>query len=68
VELSGPLRAVQQTVYSIETATPFLFVVGAAIKPSPQVTFAGAGTGAAAAPVLDARLDVVGALQPEERN
>jgi Type II secretion system (T2SS), protein M subtype b len=68
VELSGPLRAVQQTVYSIETASPFLFIMGAAIKPSPQATFAGAGTGAGAALTLDARLDVVGALQPEERN
>lgn len=68
VELSGPLRAIQQTAYSIETSAPFLFIIGAAIKPSPQANFAGAGIGARAELTLDARLDVVGALQPEERN
>jgi hypothetical protein len=68
VELSGPLRAIQQTVHAIESSTPFLFIVAAAIKPSPQANFAGAGTGIRAELTLDARLDVVGALQPEERN
>jgi hypothetical protein len=68
VELSGSLRAIQQTVHAIETSTPFLFVMAAAIKPSPQAGFAGAGIATAAGPTLDARLDVVGALAPEERN
>jgi hypothetical protein len=68
VELSGPLGAVQQTVHAIETSTPYLFVIAAAIKPSPQAAFAGSGISTAGVPALDARLDVVGALQPEERN
>ena len=67
VDLSGPLRAVQQTVYSIETSTPYLFITGAAIKPSMQANFPG-GAGTAAAPTLDARFDVLGALRPEERD
>ncbi len=68
VELSGPLRAVQQTVYAIEASTPFLFIMGAAIKPSMQVGFQGNRANTAAAQTLDARLDVVGALQPEEHD
>ncbi len=67
VELSGPLRAVQQTVYAIESSTPYLFIMGATIKPSLQVAFPG-GAANTAAPPLDARFDVVGALRPEEHH
>ena len=68
VDLSGPLRAVHQAVVSIEGATPYLFIVGAAIKPSAQFNIPGRGSDSAAAPILDARLDVIGALQPEGRD
>src|SRR5262249_43647241 len=53
VELSGPLRAVQQTVYAIESSMPYLFIMGATIKPSMQANFRGV-TNTAAAPTLEA--------------
>jgi len=65
VEFSGPLRAVQQTVHAVETSTPFLFIVGATIKPAMNANFGGVAT---AAPTLDVRLDVVGAIEAEERS
>lgn len=65
VELSGPIRAITQMVYSVENATPYLFIAGAAVKPSlQQGVQAGLATGTTD-PVLDAQLDIVGALQPE---
>ena len=68
VELSGSLRSVQQTVYAIESSTPFLFIAAATIKPSMQAAFAGRGMGPTTEPTLDTRLDVVGALSPEEHD
>lgn len=59
---------VQQIVYSIETSTPYLFITGGTIKPSMQTNFPGGAANTGAVPALDARLDVLGALQPEERD
>jgi hypothetical protein len=69
IDMSGPLRAVEGTIYSIESATPYLFIVAAVIKPSPQASALRQGTPSnAEQPVFDAELDVVGALQAEVGN
>jgi hypothetical protein len=59
VDIFGSLPSVHRAVAAIETAKPFLFVRGAVIKPTPP-------TGPASAsqePVIDAQLDVYGALR-----
>jgi hypothetical protein len=68
VDMSGALEVLQRTVYSVETATPYLFIVGAVIKPSPQagVAFGGVQSNAAQ-PIFDAELDIVGAVEAEVR-
>jgi hypothetical protein len=68
VDLSGSLQAVQQTVYSIEIATPYLFIPRAVIKPSLQANVAYTGAINNASPTFDADLDVVGAVEAEARN
>jgi hypothetical protein len=69
VDLSGSLQAVRGTVYSIETATPYLLVVGAVIKSSPQANVVYTGTiNSAAQPMFDAEFDVVGAVEAEARH
>jgi len=68
VEISGPIRAIHQTVHAIESAKPYLFIVGAVIKPAPQINPQAANGGGSVEPALDAQLDIVGAVQPEARN
>ena len=69
IDMSGPLQAVERTIYSIESAKPYLFIVAAVIKPSPQPSVLRQGTpNNAEQPVFDAEFDIVGALQPEARN
>jgi hypothetical protein len=63
LEMTGTINAVYQTVHTIETAKPFLFIVGAQLKPTQQaaVSYALSRT----EPTIDAQLDVVGGLQGE---
>ena len=69
IDMSGPLQAVERTIYSIESATPYLFIVAAVVKPSPQPSVLRQGTpNNVEQPVFDAEFDIVGALQPEARN
>ncbi|HLH91736.1 MAG TPA: type II secretion system protein GspM [Xanthobacteraceae bacterium] len=69
IDMSGPLLALQRAIYAIESATPYLFVVGAVIKPSTQTALQRPGApNATEQPVFDAELDIVGALPPEARH
>jgi general secretion pathway protein M len=59
VDIFGSLPSIHRAVAAIESAKPFLFVRGAVIKPAPS---AGPAT-ASQEPVIDAQLDVFGALR-----
>jgi general secretion pathway protein M len=61
LEIFGPMPAVHRAIHAIETAKPFLFVTGAALKLSPTAAI----PGNTAEPVLDAQLDIIGAFRPE---
>lgn len=63
VDISGTIEAVYQSVRAVETAKPFLFIVGALLKPTQQAAIAPSGT--SAAPTIDAQLDIIGAMQIE---
>jgi hypothetical protein len=64
VEISGPIQSVHRAIYEIESAKPFLFVTVAQIRALPPTI---SPSGQAEEPVLQAQLDVFGAVQIEER-
>lgn len=59
IEMFGTIQSVQRAVYAIETAKPYLFVTGAVIKPLPVAN----RPGVSEEPVIQAQLDVAGAVQ-----
>jgi hypothetical protein len=61
LEMFGPLRSVQRALHAIETGRPYLFVTGAAIKQS------AGGQNPREEPVIEARLDIFGAVQAEDK-
>lgn len=61
IDLSGALGAVHKTVYAIEGGKPYLFVASASVRLSPSVN----AQAAAMEPVIDAQLDVFGAMRME---
>jgi len=63
LEMTGTMRAIYQTVRTIETAKPYLFIVGAELKPTQRAMVLSALS--RAEPTIDAQLDVVGAIQDE---
>jgi hypothetical protein len=63
VDLTGSIQAVYQTVRTIETAKPFLFIRTALLKPTQQGAVSPSGN--SAEPTIDVQLDVVGAMQSE---
>ncbi len=63
LEMTGTIRAIYQSVRSIETTKPFLFVVGAQLRPTQRAAVSPAFS--RVEPTIDAQLDVVGAIQDE---
>jgi hypothetical protein len=63
VEITGTIQTVYQSVRSVETAKPFLFIVGALLKPSQQIAMVRSEK--STAPIIDAQLDIVGAMPIE---
>jgi hypothetical protein len=62
VEAFGSIAAIQRAVHAIESARPYLFVAGATLRHTAPVGPAGASQ----EPVIQAQLDVVGAMRIEE--
>ena len=58
IDLSGPLPAVMRAVHAVESARPYLFIANAVLKSGPAMR-----PGTAEEPVLQAQLDVYGAVQ-----
>jgi general secretion pathway protein M len=61
IELVGSLAAIQRAIHALETGKPYLFVTAATLKSSSSI----ARLESPAEPVIDAQLDVFGALRPE---
>lgn len=61
IEIFGPLAAIHRAVHAIENAKPYLLVKGAALRLSPPV----GRTGAPGEPIIEAQLDVFGAVRAE---
>ena len=59
IEISGSLRAVHHTVHTLENAKPYLFIASAVIKPALQTN----RPESPEEPILDAQLDIIGAVQ-----
>ncbi|WP_315716358.1 MULTISPECIES: type II secretion system protein GspM [unclassified Bradyrhizobium] len=58
IDLSGPLPAVMRAVHAVESARPYLFIANAVLKSAPAMR-----PGTAEEPVLQAQLDIYGAVQ-----
>jgi general secretion pathway protein M len=58
IEIFGSLQSILRAVHTIESAKPYLFITGAALKMLPA-----AGQGASPEPVIQAQLDIFGAMQ-----
>ena len=58
IEIFGPLQSIARAVHAIETAKPYLFISAASLKLAP-----GSTPGAPQEPVVQAQLDVFGAMQ-----
>jgi len=63
IELFGPLAAVHRSIHAIESAKPYLFVKVAAIKLAPPI----GQVGVPQEPLIEAQLDIFGALRIEGR-
>ena len=58
IEIFGSLQSIFRAVHTIESAKPYLFITGAALKILPA-----AGQGVSQEPVMQAQLDIFGAMQ-----
>ena len=58
IEIFGSLQAIVKAVHSIESSKPYLFITGATLKSPPQPR-----QGGSEEPVVQAQLDIFGAIQ-----
>jgi hypothetical protein len=63
IEIFGPLQSIHRAIYAIESAKPYLFISGAAIKALPSAN----RQGVSEEPVIQAQLDIFGAMQVNGR-
>jgi hypothetical protein len=61
IDLYGALGSVHKAIYAVESGKPYLFVSSASIRLSPSISAQATAT----EPVIDAQLDVFGAVQME---
>jgi general secretion pathway protein M len=66
LDISGPLAAVQRTLHAVEAGTPYLFVDAAVVRVAPP-TNAQVPNATPQEPLIDAQLDVFGAVQLKGR-
>jgi hypothetical protein len=67
IDVSGTHRAIFQTINAIETAKPYLVMVGATIKPTSQMIAQSANGRISEEPTIDAQFDIIGVVQIQER-
>jgi general secretion pathway protein M len=66
LDINGPLAAIQRTLHALESGTPYLFVDAAVVRVAPP-TNAQVPNATPQEPVIDAQLDVFGAVQLKGR-
>jgi general secretion pathway protein M len=59
IEIFGSLQSIHRAIHDIESAKPYLFISGAAIKVMPPA----GGQGNPGEPIIQAQLDIFGAIQ-----
>jgi len=67
LDVYGPVAAIQRTLHTVEAGTPYLFVDAAVVRAAPPVNTQGVAHAPAQEPVIDAQLDVFGAVQLKAR-
>jgi hypothetical protein len=67
LDISGPLAAVQRTLHAVEAGTPYLFVDAAVVRVAPPTNTQGLANATPQEPLIDAQLDVFGAVQLKGR-
>jgi general secretion pathway protein M len=63
IEIFGSLQAIHRAIYAIESAKPYLFITGGAIKVQPSAS----RQGVSEEPIIQAQLDIFGAIQVNGR-
>ncbi len=64
IEIYGPLQSIHRAIYAVESAKPYLFIAGAVLRMAP----ASDKLGVPEEPVIQAQLDIFGAMQVEGRD
>jgi hypothetical protein len=64
IEIYGSLQSIRGTVYAVESEKPYLFVAAASLKLAAAIS----RQGLAQEPVLQAQLDIIGAVHTGERD
>jgi general secretion pathway protein M len=63
----GPMAAIQRTLHAVEAGKPYLFVDAAVVRAAPPINTQGLPNAAAQEPVIDAQLDIFGAVHLKGR-
>jgi hypothetical protein len=67
LDVYGPLAAIQRTLHAVEGGTPYLFVDAAVVRAAPAINTQALPNATAQEPVIDAQLDIFGAVQLKAR-
>jgi general secretion pathway protein M len=67
LDIYGPIAAIQRTLHAVETEKPYLFIDAAVVRAAPPTNAPGLAHAAAQEPVIDAQLDVFGAVHLKGR-
>jgi general secretion pathway protein M len=67
LDVYGPVAAIQRTLHAMETGKPYLFVDAAVVRTAPPVNTPSPPNATAPEPVIDAQLDVFGAVHLKGR-
>ena len=67
LDIYGPMAAIQRTLHAIEAGIPYLFVDAAVVRATPTVSAQALSNANAQEPMIDAQLDVFGAVQAKGR-
>jgi general secretion pathway protein M len=67
LDISGPLAAIERTLHAVEAGRPYLFVDAAVVRVAPPTNAPGPPNATAQEPVIDAQVDIFGAVQLKGR-
>ena len=67
LDVYGPLATIQRTLHAVEGSTPYLFVDAAVVRAAPPINTQALPNAVPQEPVIDAQLDVFGAVHLKAR-